>query len=191
LNIDALLRIASPRDLEDYCSRYPDAALVRNASSRDRDPGLDIDARPDGESTTAIPLEPPVAPIASGDRLSETPRPEADDRSQVIFLTKTVRNPFKNMITLGRAANNDVQIDHPTVSKAHVAFLREDDRWSVLDHGSTNGTVVNRVRLPKNSATPLADGASIQLGDEIVLRFYTPAGMFRLLERAALLDRIS
>jgi hypothetical protein len=170
LNIDALLRIASPRDLEDYCSRYPDAALVRNASSRDRDPGLDIDARPDGESTTAIPLEPPVAPIASGDRLSETPRPEADDRSQVIFLTKTVRNPFKNMITLGRAANNDVQIDHPTVSKAHVAF---------------------RVRLPKNSATPLADGASIQLGDEIVLRFYTPAGMFRLLERAALLDRIS
>ena len=151
MNLDQFLHVASPRDLEDYRSRYPDPALVLRVA-------------PDSSSRAS---------------------------PEVLFLAKSDKNSFRNMVTLGRAPNNDVRIDHPTISKVHAVFVRASERWSVLDPGSTNGTIVNGLRVSKSTSYHLLDGAKIQLGGEIVARFFTPRGVFRLLERAALLRRVA
>src|SRR5512137_355836 len=44
---------------------------------------------------------------------------------------------------VGRSSNNDLAIPHPTVSKLHAYFSREDNKWWIVDVGSSNGTTVN------------------------------------------------
>lgn len=74
-------------------------------------------------------------------------------------------NAFGMMITIGRAANNDVVIRAPDVSKFH-AYLRHDgERWQITDAGSRFGTVVDGgARLEKDQSAPLESGAKLQLG---------------------------
>lgn len=48
-------------------------------------------------------------------------------------------------ITIGRGVSNDVVIDHPSVSREHVRLtppVKPGERWSILDLGSSNGTLV-------------------------------------------------
>jgi pSer/pThr/pTyr-binding forkhead associated (FHA) protein len=46
-------------------------------------------------------------------------------------------------ITIGRAPDNMLQIDDPSVSGRHAQLLLIDDRYQLKDLGSTNGTRVN------------------------------------------------
>jgi pSer/pThr/pTyr-binding forkhead associated (FHA) protein len=46
-------------------------------------------------------------------------------------------------VRIGRAPDNDLVIDDPTVSSAHAELRDEGGRWVVSDLGSTNGTYVN------------------------------------------------
>jgi len=46
-------------------------------------------------------------------------------------------------ITIGRAADNMLQIDDPSVSGRHAQLLLIDERYQLKDLGSTNGTRVN------------------------------------------------
>jgi pSer/pThr/pTyr-binding forkhead associated (FHA) protein len=46
-------------------------------------------------------------------------------------------------ITIGRAPDNMLQIDDPSVSSRHAQLLLIDDRYQLKDLGSTNGTRVN------------------------------------------------
>ncbi|NLG47064.1 FHA domain-containing protein [Gordonia sp. (in: high G+C Gram-positive bacteria)] len=47
--------------------------------------------------------------------------------------------------TLGRTPDNDVVVNHPLVSRLHIAFEWADG-WSVVDRGSTNGFFVDGIR---------------------------------------------
>jgi pSer/pThr/pTyr-binding forkhead associated (FHA) protein len=44
---------------------------------------------------------------------------------------------------LGRADGADVRLDHPSVSERHAELRFDGSRWSLLDCGSSNGTVVD------------------------------------------------
>lgn len=47
------------------------------------------------------------------------------------------------LATLGRAAECDIVIDDPSVSRAHARFELEGGRWRVTDLDSSNGTTCN------------------------------------------------
>ena len=53
----------------------------------------------------------------------------------------------KGAVTLGRAPDNDVVIADPRASRYHARLAREDERWTLTDLGSTNGTRVNEQRI--------------------------------------------
>src|SRR5262245_8732386 len=103
-------------------------------------------------------------------------------RAKVSVLVKrTGANEFANMITIGRAGNNDVPIEVSSVSKFHAYFTGEpEDKWYLHDAGSSNGTWTAREQLCRNK-TKLRDGSSIQLGPDARVRFYTSKALFDLL----------
>ena len=146
MRLDTFARLAQPRSSEEYCARYPHAALVFGAGSV-------------ADQCTA----------------------RAIDLREIQFLVKTRRNLFGDAIVVGRALTNDLKIDHPTVSKIHAAFLRDGGQWSIMDPGSTNGTLVEGVRVGKNEVIRLKDGMRLDLGGEIIARFYSPRGIHDLL----------
>jgi hypothetical protein len=108
-------------------------------------------------------------------RMSEAIHPEA----QLEWLKKSERNPFGALITVGRARNNDVVIEHPTVSKLHVIFTRVANGWHVSDERSSNGTFLNGVKLTPGEKRPISDGDSLRFGPDIVGRFFEPGSLWQ------------
>jgi transcriptional regulator with GAF, ATPase, and Fis domain len=67
----------------------------------------------------------------------------------------------QSVITAGSLEGNDVVLADPTVSRYHCKIVEEDQSYSLVDLGSTNGTCVNKVRVREAYLTP---GAVIHLG---------------------------
>src|SRR5207248_702880 len=99
-------------------------------------------------------------------------------RAYLVWIEKSQRNPFENLITVGRAPNNDIRFALESVSKLHATLSRSDGNWLIQDHASTNGTWVNGERLEPTVLRRLRDGDSIQVAPELRARFFTPAGLF-------------
>src|SRR5262245_29750638 len=79
-------------------------------------------------------------------------------------------------LTLGSAADNDVIVDDPSVSRVHAMLHQLNGRWFVEDCGSRNGTAVNGRRL--TSMQPLQAADELLLG-RARLQFYgqvSPSG---------------
>lgn len=102
----------------------------------------------------------------------------------VAELKKSDRNSFANMITIGRASNNDVVIPHNSVSKLH-AFLRKESSGTgfiLFDAGSTFGTTVKGTVIPQGEGRPLQSGATFVLAKTVKATFFTPADFFDYLQ---------
>ncbi len=99
------------------------------------------------------------------------------DQPTVTFLEKTKDNAFQRRITLGRTANNDIEIDAQSVSRFHAWFVRDEttDLWAIVDAGSRNGTLVSGKRLTARVQTPLANAARIRVGN-VELTYFLPDG---------------
>ncbi|MEZ0227307.1 MAG: FHA domain-containing protein [Planctomycetota bacterium] len=104
---------------------------------------------------------------------------------RIAFLGKRAGNPFPNMISVGRALNNDLVVVLSTVSKLHGYFLCEGPTWTFIDHGSKNGTKINDAALAKNERKALAPGDRIQLGLELSAIFLTPEKLYDFLRRSS------
>jgi len=65
------------------------------------------------------------------------------------FNTAVIKEVFidSDLTTFGRKSDNDIVIDHPTVSGHHGRLVREDDHYAVEDLNSTNGTFINGRRV--------------------------------------------
>lgn len=63
--------------------------------------------------------------------------------------------------TIGRSPKCDVFLDDVTVSRTHAVLVGEDERWTIEDQGSLNGTYVNRHRV---DSARLEDGDDVQIG---------------------------
>jgi pSer/pThr/pTyr-binding forkhead associated (FHA) protein len=66
-------------------------------------------------------------------------------------------------LRIGRQAELEVAIDDLSVSRLHAEILLDGDGWVIRDRGSSNGTIVNGVRIGR-SPQPLRQGDTIQLG---------------------------
>ena len=49
----------------------------------------------------------------------------------------------KDEITIGRNRNNDICLEHPSVSSLHASVIRKADEYELYDRHSTNGTLIN------------------------------------------------
>lgn len=78
-------------------------------------------------------------------------------------IAKSKRNPFGDMITVGRASNNDIILSDANVSKFHAYFRVDGDVVKIHDTGSTNGTRVDG-RPAGKEGIALSTLARIELG---------------------------
>ncbi|MHC4778320.1 MAG: FHA domain-containing protein [Planctomycetota bacterium] len=95
-------------------------------------------------------------------------------------IVKSSRNSFHNMITLGRASNNDVVVEHASVSKFHAYFRVDPSTMavSVADAGSSYGTVVDGKSVGKDEAASLKSGAILRFAESVRSTFLSPAEFF-------------
>lgn len=79
--------------------------------------------------------------------------------------------PGGRRLNVGRATDNDLHLNHASVSKIH-ASLRMDNLGTLLvaDTGSTNGTFINGQRIPYGEARPVNEGDLVAFGD-VEVRF--------------------
>lgn len=69
--------------------------------------------------------------------------------------------PPGRAVTVGRALDNDVILDHPSVSRRHARLTPRSGHWLVEDLGSTHGTYVNGRSV---SSCLLRTGDELRLG---------------------------
>jgi predicted component of type VI protein secretion system len=72
---------------------------------------------------------------------------------------------------IGRGAENDVVVDHPSVSRLHARVEREAGVYRIVDLGSTNGTSLDSVELRPWQPQVLTHGSTIDLAGAVQLRF--------------------
>src|SRR5260370_12817897 len=72
-------------------------------------------------------------------------------------------------IKVGKAADNDLVLDDPTVSRNHLLIQRQGDRFLIQDLGSTNDTFIDAAQVRE---AYLRSGAVLEVGD-VKLRFQT------------------
>lgn len=82
-----------------------------------------------------------------------------------------LRWSLERMTTIGREADNDIQIDDPFLSGHHAEITREAGNWWVSDRSSTNGTRLNG--SPVTALTALRPGDIVQFG-QVTLRVVDP-----------------
>ncbi len=67
----------------------------------------------------------------------------------------------KDLISIGRAKDNDVVIENLSVSRNHARIRRQGNAYILTDLNSSNGTFVNNVRITK---AEIRDGDVITIG---------------------------
>lgn len=81
---------------------------------------------------------------------------------------KSSREITTPSFTIGREPDNDLQFNHPTVSRHHAKITYDGYGFYITDLGSSNHVVVNGTPQMK---TVLRSGDSIQLGQAKII-FY-------------------
>lgn len=86
------------------------------------------------------------------------------DRPLVLPVRKH-QSVFADMITLGRASNNDIVVRSTQISKFHAFFRETSELFELADAGSLNGTWIDSVRLvPKGPPQLIAPGVLVRFG---------------------------
>jgi pSer/pThr/pTyr-binding forkhead associated (FHA) protein len=96
-----------------------------------------------------MPITLRLAPDASGRGRENAPSLTFDGTSRVV---------------LGRGAGSDVRLPDPSVSHRHAVIQVERSDFTLVDEGSSNGTFVGEVRLPRGAPRVLRSGDRIRLG---------------------------
>lgn len=79
--------------------------------------------------------------------------------------------PGGRRINVGRVADNDLQLEHASVSKIHASLvMNREGTLLVADTGSTNGTFINGRRMSYGEARQIEDGDVVSFGD-VEVRF--------------------
>ena len=79
--------------------------------------------------------------------------------------------PGGRRMGVGRVADNDLQLEHASVSKIHASLvMNREGTLLVADTGSTNGTFINGRRIAYGEARQIEDGDVVSFGD-VEVRF--------------------
>jgi hypothetical protein len=92
-----------------------------------------------------------------------------------VFTVNKAPHAQRGPIVLGRSADNDIAIPEYSISKRQCLFEFEPDGIKITDCGSTNGTIVEKDRIPAREPVTIKDGTKISLG-RFEFVFHTAAG---------------
>jgi hypothetical protein len=98
-----------------------------------------------------------------------------------VFLLVKPPDASVGPVLVGRAEENEVDVvipDH-SISKRHCAFAAHEGGATIVDCGSTNGTLVNGTPIARASMVRLVGGETITLG-RLQTTFETPAAFLAL-----------
>jgi hypothetical protein len=86
---------------------------------------------------------------------------------------KLTFKPGGRRLNAGRAIDNDLCLNHPSVSKIHAALvMNRDGALIITDTGSTNGTFINGHRIAYGEAREVESGDVLGFGEvEVRLRW--------------------
>lgn len=101
-----------------------------------------------------------------------TPISPAEQYALVVEIGPNPRRIYtlkEDNITIGRDLSNDIVVQDPEISRWHLQLFRNPDGYSVKDMGSTNGTVLNGVRL--TGSKPLKVFDTLELGTAVRLHY--------------------
>jgi ABC-type multidrug transport system ATPase subunit/pSer/pThr/pTyr-binding forkhead associated (FHA) protein len=113
-----------------------------------------------------VPDQPPTRQNGQGDSgktilLGDDPLPVAHTQPAILDLRG------RQILTIGRDPQNDLVIDHPTVSRCHARVERKEGSFVLTDLGSTNGTFVNGKQI--TTAFTLRTGDTIRIGSHLLV----------------------
>jgi pSer/pThr/pTyr-binding forkhead associated (FHA) protein len=92
------------------------------------------------------------------------------------------RDATNAAVSLGRAPTNDIIVPIPSISSLHCSFAAPGpQQWSITDHGSSNGTFIDHVRIARDKTVTLADGAHVRFSKDVTAWFLSPARFFAIL----------
>src|SRR5712692_6030364 len=72
----------------------------------------------------------------------------------------------QGVFTIGREASNTLWLEHASVSRRHSVVSVQDERFSITDLESRNGTFVNRIPVKERE---LSAGDEVQIGEYVFL----------------------
>ena len=121
---------------------------------------------------------PPVAPFVL-DAPLVTPATEETPPRLVVRMGRlsAAFDLTKEVTSIGRPDSEmhyypDVEIDlDDAVSRRHAEIIKRDDAYSIVDTGSTNGTLLNGEALPAHEERPLTHGDRIRVGERTEIIF--------------------
>jgi hypothetical protein len=88
-------------------------------------------------------------------------------------------------VCIGRTPDNDITIAESSISARHCFLRVVAAEMTLTDAGSTNGTLINDVRVPPKTSKRVVEGDVLTLG-RFTLAFHTPRGFIKhLKERKA------
>ncbi len=100
------------------------------------------------------------------ERLDEKPFADRDRVTRMLIGKagkQELRFPlFKSRLTIGRAVQNDIQLQAGHISRRHAVIMTEGDITRVVDWGSKNGVYVNSNRVTEHF---LETGDVVMIGD--------------------------
>lgn len=109
--------------------------------------------------------------------------PAQDERS--VFL---LRPRGEHGLVVGRGPSCDLRLKIENVSSRHAILLPpqgDEERWSLVDTQSTNGTFLEGVKLPAGVPSPLLDSVALRFGPTARFTFLEAPSFLRTLRRLA------
>jgi MoxR-like ATPase len=71
-----------------------------------------------------------------------------------------------NLLRMGRHPEMDLPLDDTMISSHHADLRLQDGRWHFVDHGSTNGSLLNNAAV---TSAALVEGDVVQVGSSIFI----------------------
>src|SRR6185436_3674756 len=146
-----------------------------------------------------VPMASPVAPTVQNAALQgsslptvqhpvvESPKAQAKPARLIVVSRNFANQEFpldKAAMIIGRTDDNDIVLNHRSISRHHAKIVREGDHYHVVDLQSANGVRVNGEEYGK---VELRKGDQIDLG-HVRLRFVGPGEDFIFARDAEVID---
>ncbi len=105
--------------------------------------------------------------------------------SRLIPYLKIINNKLKteevlklegSLWRVGRGTENEIVINDSAISRKHLEFVKQDNQYFVIDHGSSNGTHHNGLKIEPNKPQLLKSGDVLTIRHlELVLEIHDTA----------------